>query len=371
MSAQLEITQPTRSGGEGASRRWSSAAARRACRSATASPGAAPFVILDANARVGDSLARALGLAAPVHAGAASTACPACLSRRRRHSFPTKDEMADYLEAYAARFGLPVRTGVRVDALVRRDGRVRAWRPATRRFEADHVVVAMAQFQEPNVPGLRRRARPRHHAAALERVPQSRAAARGRRAGRRRRQLGRGHRAASSRDIRQVFLSGAARRPHPVRNRGARRAAWSSRCCGRSGRTYSRTALRRTEGTAEDPDGQEPLIRVKPKHLAAAGVELVPARPACADGLPVLEDRRVLDVASVDLVHRLPTNARLDRPAGARRGLRARDRSLRRSRVPARALPGRAGVPLRVQFTHGRGSRARCKAHRRADRLLM
>ena len=28
------------------------------------------------------------------------------------HAFPTKDEMADYLEAYAARFELPVRTGV-------------------------------------------------------------------------------------------------------------------------------------------------------------------------------------------------------------------------------------------------------------------
>ena len=31
--------------------------------------------------------------------------------------FPTKDEMADYLEAYAAHFDLPVRSGVRVDRL--------------------------------------------------------------------------------------------------------------------------------------------------------------------------------------------------------------------------------------------------------------
>ena len=29
------------------------------------------------------------------------------------HSFSTKDEVADYLETYAARFHLPVRTGVR------------------------------------------------------------------------------------------------------------------------------------------------------------------------------------------------------------------------------------------------------------------
>jgi len=33
------------------------------------------------------------------------------------NSFPTKDEMADYLEAYAAHFALPVRMGVKVDRL--------------------------------------------------------------------------------------------------------------------------------------------------------------------------------------------------------------------------------------------------------------
>jgi putative flavoprotein involved in K+ transport len=37
-------------------------------------------------------------------------------------SFPTKDEMANYLEAYAARFELPVQTGVTVDRLSRYDG---------------------------------------------------------------------------------------------------------------------------------------------------------------------------------------------------------------------------------------------------------
>jgi putative flavoprotein involved in K+ transport len=37
-------------------------------------------------------------------------------------SYPTKDEVADYLEAYAARFDLPVRTGVRVERLSRGTG---------------------------------------------------------------------------------------------------------------------------------------------------------------------------------------------------------------------------------------------------------
>lgn len=35
------------------------------------------------------------------------------------HTFPTKDEMADYLEAYAKRFALPVRNGARVERLSR------------------------------------------------------------------------------------------------------------------------------------------------------------------------------------------------------------------------------------------------------------
>jgi putative flavoprotein involved in K+ transport len=42
-----------------------------------------------------------------------------------------------------------------------------------------------------------------------------------------------------------------------------------------------------------------PLIRVKSKDLAAAGVERVPRTAGVRDGRPVLEDGRVLDVANV------------------------------------------------------------------------
>jgi len=41
------------------------------------------------------------------------------------------------------------------------------------------------------------------------------------------------------------------------------------------------------------------LVRVKPKDLAAAGVERVPRTVGVKDGRPVLEDGRVLDVANV------------------------------------------------------------------------
>ena len=55
------------------------------------------------------------------------------------HYFPTKNEMADYLEAYASRFKLPVRTGVRVDRLSRQGDRY-SISAGDQTFEAEHVV---------------------------------------------------------------------------------------------------------------------------------------------------------------------------------------------------------------------------------------
>jgi hypothetical protein len=77
-----------------------------------------PFVILDANERIGDAWRKrwdSLRLFTPArYSGLAGWRFPAPAV-----SFPTKDEMADYLESYAARFDLPVRTGVKVDGLFR------------------------------------------------------------------------------------------------------------------------------------------------------------------------------------------------------------------------------------------------------------
>ena len=75
-----------------------------------------PFLILDENARIGDVWRNRWD--------SLRLFTPACLQRaaghalsRPRSAYPTKDETADYFEAYAERFGLPVRTGVKVDRL--------------------------------------------------------------------------------------------------------------------------------------------------------------------------------------------------------------------------------------------------------------
>ena len=93
-------------------------AARPACRSATISPGeVCSFVILDANERIGDAWRKrwdSLRLFTPARFnGLDGMPFPGPAT-----FFSTKDEVADYLETYAARFGLPVRTGVRVQTPV-------------------------------------------------------------------------------------------------------------------------------------------------------------------------------------------------------------------------------------------------------------
>ena len=109
-----------------------------------------PFVILDANQRIGDAWRNrwdSLRLFTPARFdGLDGMPFPA-----PAHSFPTKDEMADYLASYARRFDLPVRTGVRVDRLSRQGNRY-VVTAGQRRFEAEQVVVAMARYQTSRVP---------------------------------------------------------------------------------------------------------------------------------------------------------------------------------------------------------------------------
>lgn len=71
----------------------------------------------------------------------------------RSWTWPGKDEVADYFEAYAGRFSLPVRTGVTVDGLSRGgDGYVVTAGAQT--FEATNVVVASGTWQTPVIPDL-------------------------------------------------------------------------------------------------------------------------------------------------------------------------------------------------------------------------
>jgi putative flavoprotein involved in K+ transport len=110
------------------------------------------FVIVDAHRRIGEAWRErwdSLRLFTPArYDGLDGLPFPA-----PPNHFPTKDEMADHLERYAAHFQLPVRTGVTVSRL---------WREGTRyfadagalQFDAGHVVVAMSSYQGAKVPAF-------------------------------------------------------------------------------------------------------------------------------------------------------------------------------------------------------------------------
>lgn len=69
--------------------------------------------------------------------------------------FPTKDEVADYLEAYAGHFGLPVQRGVKVEVLTRDNGKYRLATSAGT-FQARNLVVATGAYHKPYTPGFAR-----------------------------------------------------------------------------------------------------------------------------------------------------------------------------------------------------------------------
>src|SRR5690349_25174274 len=73
-----------------------------------------PFRILEADARVGDVWRRRYdGLR--LYSPARYDALPGMKLPLAGHVYPTGAQMADYLEAYAQRFRLPVSTGVHVE----------------------------------------------------------------------------------------------------------------------------------------------------------------------------------------------------------------------------------------------------------------
>jgi putative flavoprotein involved in K+ transport len=110
------------------------------------------FVILDAHERIGDSWRKrwdSLRLFTPAKFnGLDGFAFPA-----PRNYFPTKDEMADYLESYAQRFRLPVRTGMRVERLFKRGAHYVAQAGALE-VQAGQVVIAMAKYQRERLPSF-------------------------------------------------------------------------------------------------------------------------------------------------------------------------------------------------------------------------
>jgi putative flavoprotein involved in K+ transport len=255
-----------------------------------------PFVILDANERIGDAWRNrwdSLRLFTPArYSGLPGSRIPA-----PPLSFVTKDEMGDYFEDYAARFELPVRTGVAVDG-VSRNGDGFVVTAGRRRFAADNVVVASGAHQSPRIPDFAPDLDPdivQLHSKQykgphqLQEGPVL--------------IVGAGNSGAEiAYEVSQnhpTLISGKPSAELPFKH-GPRMARFVFPVIRFMG--HNVLNMRTPIGRKVRPKFIKlaaPLIRIKMKDLAAAGVEHVARVAGVKNGRPVLEDGRELDVANV------------------------------------------------------------------------
>jgi putative flavoprotein involved in K+ transport len=256
-----------------------------------------PFLILDAHERLGDAWRKrwdSLRLFTP----ARYDGLPGMRFPASGGAFITKDQMADYLDSYAARFALPVRTGVRVDRLSRSGERFTVTAGA-QRYEADQVVVAMSNNQKPRVPDFAPDLDPdvvQMHSSQYRNPTQLREGAV--------LIVGAGN---SGADIamevvssHKTWLAGNSPghvpfriEPFVARNGLLRIVRFVGTHVLTRGTPIGRRVIPRMLAHGS------PLVRVKPSDLIAAGVQRVPRVAGTERGLPRLEDGQVLDVANV------------------------------------------------------------------------
>ena len=256
------------------------------------------FVILDASEQIGDSWrqrwdslrlfspARFDGLAGmPYHA--------------RGHVFPTKDEMAEYLQAYARRFRLPVRNGTRVQRLTRVNRRYLV-HAGSREIESAHVVMAMSGYQQPRVPAFASQLPAsivQLHSSEYRNLSQLSPGpvlivGAGNSGAEIAREVARSH---------STWLSGPGTGQLPFRIESHAAACLFLPLLIGFFFHYAltvRTPLGRFVRSKVLQRGA-PLIRVKAQDLAALGVQRVSRTIGVCDGLPKLQDGRRLEVANV------------------------------------------------------------------------
>jgi len=110
------------------------------------------FLILDANQRTGDSWRKrwdSLQLFTPAYL----SSLPGLDFPGPRSRCPTKDEMADYLDAYAAEFDLPIRRGLSVDSVSKTNDHFLI-SAGDHHFKAENVVLATGGYEAPYVPNF-------------------------------------------------------------------------------------------------------------------------------------------------------------------------------------------------------------------------
>jgi putative flavoprotein involved in K+ transport len=260
-----------------------------------------PFVILDADARIGDHWRNhwdSLRLYSP----AWSDGLPGKRFPASRYHYPSGREMGDFLEAYAASFELPVISGTRVEDVQPADGLDGGFvvTAGHRRFEASRVIIATGAFNRPYVPDFATELDPAirqihssdyHNPAQLRDGPVL--------------VVGVSHSGADiafeAARTQRTLLAGHAHGQLPFRVIDTWRAwiGWPVMVFIASHLLTMRTPIGRKMAPFVRMGGG-PLLRIRSDDLAAAGVERHDGRvTGVHDGKPMLADGTVLDVATV------------------------------------------------------------------------
>jgi putative flavoprotein involved in K+ transport len=256
-----------------------------------------PFAILEQNERIGEGW-RGRWDSLRLYSPAARDGLPGMRFPAPPTSYPTANEMGDYIEAYAAKFELPVHCGVSVDTLTKEDGRY-VVTAGDRQFSADNVVIATGVFRKPYVPafageldpGIRQlHSNDYRNLSQLQEGPVL--------------VVGASH---SGSDIafeaaaeHEVILSGTdtGQIPVPIESKRGRMVFRGLFFVGTHVLTVDTPPGRKMRPHIRHGGG--PLLRYRRKELRKAGVERVLERTAgVRDGLPVLDGGRVVDVTNV------------------------------------------------------------------------
>lgn len=255
------------------------------------------FVILDAGSRVGDSWRNrwdSLLLFTPNrYNGLPGMRFPAPAA-----TYPTKDQMADYLEAYAAKMELPLKLNSPVLNLARSGDGFIVETPDVS-YEASNVVVAMGSSQKPKIPAFAGQLDPKIiqlHSTDYRNLSQL--------------QPGPVLIVGAGNSGADIGLEVAGK--HPTIWSGKESAVVPFRMETVIAR-YLLTRIVRFVGmrvmSLKTPIGRKlrpklmqmpaPLVRVKPKDLVNLGVKRVGRIVSVKDGLPVTEDGERLEVSNV------------------------------------------------------------------------
>ena len=254
------------------------------------------FVIVDSNERIGDSWRKRWD-SLRVFTPAKYSSLPGMPIAAPKYSFPTKDEMGDYLESYASRFDMPTRTGVRIDRLTS-NGNGFVLTSGSRRYEATNVVVASGANQTARTPDFAPDLDPdilQLHSSAYRSPAQLQdgpvlVVGLGNSGAEIAFEVSRSH---------QTYVSGkpAGEIPVPHSSKRMRVVFEVVRFAGHHVLCLANPIGRKAR--AGFVSKATPLIRVKTDDLGAAGIELVGRTTAVVDGRPALDEGRVLDVANV------------------------------------------------------------------------